>query len=49
VWGHLVFTAADGTEQSQEFRFNLQTRQISLKKETGDEMLELDEMGVVVS
>ncbi len=48
VWGHLVFTADDGTEQPQEFHFNLQTRQLTLQKETGDELLQLDEMGVVV-
>jgi hypothetical protein len=49
VWGHLVFTATDNTEQTQEFHFNLQTRQLTLKKETGDEVLTLDEMGIVVS
>jgi len=49
VWGHLVFTTPNGTEQPQEFHFNLQTRQLILNKETGDETLELDEMGVVVS
>ena len=48
VWGHLVFTADDGTEQPQAFHFNIQTRQLTLQKETGDELLQLDEMGVVV-
>ena len=48
VWGHLVFSTGNGPEQTQEFHFDLRTRQLTLKKETGDELLELDEMGVVL-
>jgi hypothetical protein len=47
VWGHLVFTSAEGSEQLQEFHFDLQTNQITLKKPEGDQTLQLDEMGVV--
>ncbi|MCB8983897.1 MAG: hypothetical protein H6659_08740 [Ardenticatenaceae bacterium] len=48
VWGHLVFAAGE-FEETQEFRFNLQTRQLTLQKETGEEHLQLDEMGIVVT
>ncbi len=48
VWGHFVYPQPDGDELAQEFHFDLQTRQLTLKKETGNEMLQLDEMGVVI-
>jgi hypothetical protein len=48
VWGQLVFTDADGTETTQEFRYNLQNWQITLESLEGDLTLQLDEMGVEV-
>ena len=48
VFGHLAFTEEDGSERVQEFHYNLQTRQLTLKNEMGDEVLQLDEMGITV-
>ncbi len=47
VWGHLVFTSETGVERLEDFHFDLQTYQLTLKKPTGDQTLQLDEMGVV--
>jgi hypothetical protein len=46
VWGQLVFTAEDGEEETQKFRFNLVKSELTLQQ--GDEKLIilLDEMGV---
>ena len=47
VFGHLAFTEEDGSERLQAFHYNLQTRQLTLQHEVGDETIQLDEMGVV--
>jgi hypothetical protein len=47
VWGHLVFTSEDGTEQEKEFRYSLATQAITLYENADEQVLELDEMGVV--
>lgn len=47
VFGHLVFTEEDGSKRMQEFHYNLQTRQLTLKNEMGDEIVQLDEMGIL--
>jgi hypothetical protein len=49
VFGHLSFTEEDGSERLQEFHYNLQTRQLTLKNEMGDEIIQLDEMGIALS
>jgi hypothetical protein len=46
VIGQLAFTEEDGTKRLQEFHFNLKTYQLTLKHEDGDEIIQLDEMGV---
>jgi hypothetical protein len=48
VWGQLVFSDEDGTETTQDFRFNLQNWQLTLESLDGDITLQLDEMGVEV-
>ncbi|MCA9923183.1 MAG: hypothetical protein KC421_12465 [Anaerolineales bacterium] len=48
VWGHLVFTNADGSEQEKEFRFQLQNQEMTLFEEGEPQVFQLDEMGVVV-
>jgi hypothetical protein len=48
VFGQLVFIEEDGTERPQAFHYNLQTRQLTLQHEHGDEIVQLDEMGVIV-
>lgn len=47
VWGHLVFTNEDGSEQQKEFRYLLAAQQITLYDDVGEQVLNLDEMGVV--
>lgn len=48
VWGHLVFIDENKGERLQLFRYNLNTRQLTLKMENGEEQIvQLDEMGVV--
>ena len=49
VWGHLIFTDEESAETSQEFRFNLQTWQLTLQSLNGNIMLKLDEMGVEIA
>jgi len=46
VWGELVFTAENGEEESQEFRFILQTSELMLQQSEGERSILLDEMGV---
>lgn len=46
VWGQLVFVRDDGTEETQEFHFELQTAEITLQTPEGERTLALDEMGV---
>lgn len=48
VWGALVFISANGDETTQPFHYNLHTRQLTLTHPTGDQRLQLDDMGVVV-
>ncbi len=47
VFGQLAFREEDGSERLQAFHYNLKTRQITLKHEDGEEIIQLDEMGVV--
>ncbi len=47
VWGHLVFTNEDGTVQEKQFRFQLASQKITLYGEGDEQVLQLDEMGVV--
>ena len=49
VWGHLVFTAEDGTETVQVFHFNQKTWHLTLETLDGNITLQLDEMGVEVA
>ena len=49
VWGHLVFTDEDGIETTQEFRFNLQTSQITLEFLGSLSRIQLDEKGIPVN
>ena len=46
VWGELVFTAENGEEESQEFRFIFRTSELRLKQSDGERSIKLDEMGV---
>jgi hypothetical protein len=46
VWGELVFTAENGEEESQEFRFILRTSELLLQQSEGERSIMLDEMGV---
>ena len=46
VWGELIFTAENGEEESQEFRFILQTSELTLRQSEGERSIMLDEMGV---
>ncbi len=45
VWGQLVFTH-NGEESAQNFRFNLQTQELTLEEEAGERTILLDEMGI---
>ena len=47
VWGHLVYKANTEQETMQAFRFELKTWQLSLETATGEETIQLDEMGTV--
>jgi hypothetical protein len=49
VWGQLVFTEEGGAERAQEFRYELQSRLLTLINQDGEETIQLDEMGVVVN
>ena len=48
VFGQFAYTEEDGSERLQEFHFNLKSRQLTLKYAAGDELIQLDEMGVVI-
>lgn len=48
VWGQLVFTAENGEEKTQDFRFILQSSQLTLQQDDGELSIVLDEMGVPV-
>jgi hypothetical protein len=47
VWGQLVFMTEAG-ESTQNFRFDLQTWQLTLEEGEETKQIQLDEMGVVV-
>lgn len=49
VWGHLVFTDETGQEWEEGFRFELENGRLTLHKPDGDQVLQLDEMGIVVN
>lgn len=48
VWGQLVYRDKDGRETTQNFRYRLQTRQLTLEEADGEKVILLDEMGVVI-
>ncbi len=47
VWGHLVYEANDEQASIQEFRFDLQSRTLTLQEPEGEKTIQLDEMGTV--
>jgi hypothetical protein len=47
VWGHLAYKADTPDESTQEFRFELKTWRLTLQKPEGEEVIQLDEMGIV--
>ena len=49
VFGQFAYKEEDGSERLQAFQFNLNTRQLTLKHAAGDEIIQLDEMGVVIN
>ena len=49
VFGQFAYKEEDGSERLQAFHFNLNTRQLTLKHAAGDEIIQLDEMGVVIN
>lgn len=49
VWGHLVYNANTSEEWMQEFRFALKSWQLTLQTPEGEEIIQLDEMGTVLS
>ena len=46
VWGHFVYKADTPDESMQEFRFELKTWRLTLQKPEGEEIIQLDEMGI---
>ena len=48
VWGELVPKGAADKEQTQEFKFNLQSWELILKEDGQERVLQLDEMGTVI-
>ncbi len=49
VWGEIVYKDEAGKERPQEFQFNLQSWELTLKEKNGDRILKLDEMGTVLA
>ena len=49
VFGQFAFTEEDGSQRLQTFHFNLKTLQLTLKNAAGDEIVQLDEMGIVIN
>ena len=47
VWGQLVFTTEEG-ETTQNFRYELAARQLTLEEGETTKQIQLDEMGVIV-
>ncbi|HID54235.1 MAG TPA: hypothetical protein EYP41_19625 [Anaerolineae bacterium] len=48
VWGQLVYRDKDGSETTQNFRYRLKTRQLTLEEVDGEKVILLDEIGVVI-
>jgi hypothetical protein len=48
VWGELVFVGEGGKEETQQFRFDLQKSELTLRQSEGERSILLDEMGVSV-
>ena len=47
VWGQLVYKKKSGdAEEAQNFRFNLQTWELTLEEGGEEQIIQLDEMGV---
>ena len=49
VWGHLVYKANTEQEALQEFRYELKTWRLTFIMPDGEETVQLDEMGTVLS
>ena len=47
VFGQLIFNES-GTERSQKFHFNLKNSLLTLKTDEGEQVVQLDNMGVAV-
>lgn len=47
VWGQLVFVTDEG-ESTQDFRFDLQTWQLTLETDGETKQIQLDEKGIVI-
>lgn len=48
VWGELVYLQDDGSEETQPFRFSLESAALTLQEGEETEIIHLDEMGVAV-
>ena len=46
--GQLVYRDKEGNETTQNFRYRLQTRQLTLEETAGEKIILLDEMGVII-
>ena len=46
VWGQLVFQTADGKEETQDFRYLLDSAELIVQDEAGEHHHRLDEKGV---
>ncbi|HEX6383512.1 MAG TPA: hypothetical protein VF177_02475 [Anaerolineae bacterium] len=46
VWGQLVYKKTGDAEETQNFRFNLKTWELTLEEEGEERVIQLDEMGV---
>lgn len=49
VWGELVYAAENDDDKTQEFRFDLERSELTLKQQDGAVSILLDEMGIPVS
>ena len=47
VWGQFVFAQDDGSEKTQNFRFELATAVLHLYDGAEEQSIQLDEMGIV--
>lgn len=46
VWGQLITNSADGQEESREFKYLLNSAQLTVHDEEGEHHYWLDEMGI---